>query len=248
MITSGCRAQLLDLITLHKDRSQVLMVATDGAFSTGKYIKVPIPRDTGTAVKNRDGKILPLGGWECGDIPQGIFAARPGIYFPLNPTKDDIKKVKGRGVGKGTILDNHKLIVDTFRLHGITKTVAVKDIERFCGGKTSISWSPARKTCTRAAGGVGEHGQQLPKYGEWILRRVEMAFDPLPKRAGVLPDGIHLRLRKMDPWVTSVAYSKALRSQDALKLDAETDEIAEQKDADFAECQGEFGDWGEGVE
>ena len=207
------------------------MVATDGAFTTGSIV-APVPMDTGTWATKK-----PLGGWECGDIPQGIFAARPGIYFPLNPTDKDIKKVKGRGVGKGTILGNWRSIVESYKKHGIDIPVVVKDIERFCGAKTSLSYSPARNSCTRAGGGKGDHGQDLPHYGEWIKRRVEMSFDPLPKRAGVLEDGIHLKLRKIRRECVSVAYSKALRSPEAAELGAATLEIEEQPDGDLTDVE-----------
>ena len=200
MITSGCRAQLLDFIALHRRRSDVLMVATDGAFSVvdsgpldfkdGPRVRwcaprfgTPIPRGTETWATGK-----PLGGWECGDIEQGIFAARPGIYFPLRPTKKDVLKVKGRGIGKGTVLENWQLILDAWNRGGLEEPVVVKDIERFCGGKTSLSYSSMEGSCRRAAGGrtSGDGAHDLPKYGEWIKRRVEMSFDPMPKRAGLI--------------------------------------------------------------
>lgn len=230
LITSGCRAQLLDLMNLFEDRSKILMLATDGLFGIGDGIFPPAPRDTGTSSTGK-----PLGGWECGDIPQGIFAARPGIYFPLRPTKADIKKIKGRGVGKGTILDNWKSIVESWRAYGVNRIVTVKNIERFCGGKTSISYSPVRNEFTRAAGGIGTKGQDLPKYGDWIGRRVEMSFDPMPKREGILPDGIHLKLRRMDPRIPSAPYSKALRSRERVALEQAVDEAWEQPDGDLSD-------------
>lgn len=254
MITSGCRAQLLDLIALHPVRSDVLMVATDGAFSIcrdqtkcvlnvdakGKVlagtpaIDVPIPMETHTGSTGK-----PLGGWECGDIPQGIFAARPGIYFPLNPTKDDIKKVKGRGVGKGTVLENWALILRSLKENGINAPVVVKDIERFCGAKTSVSYSSSGDICRRAAGGRGDKGQEMPRYGEWIKRRVEMSFNPLPKRAGVLADGQRLALRAISPILRSVPYSKALRCTEAIDLEAATQEMLEQPDGDYMDSDSE---------
>lgn len=229
MITSGCRGQLLDMVTLHHNRRNALMVATDGIF-TCEPIAPPLPRDTDTW-----GTKKPLGGWERGDIPQGIFAARPGIYFPLNPTKDDIKKVKGRGVGKGTILENHAMIVQAYRDHGIEKKVTVKDIERFCGAKTSISYGASTGIFTRASGGLGKKGQELPMFGEWVKRRVEMDFNPMPKRAAVMADGVHLALRKMPLDVKSEPYRNAMKSPEARLLEAATEEMYEQPDGDLSE-------------
>ena len=287
LITSGCRAQLLDLIALHPRRSDVLMVATDGAFSIAQAgplvvndhaaavdgvpgdkpnewrrepwlaggsarwcrpgFTTPEPRDTGTWETGK-----PLGGWECGDIPQGIFAARPGIYFPLRPSKKDIKKVKGRGIGKGTVLENWALILESWNRGGVDEPVVVKDIERFCGGKTSLSYSSSSKSCRRAAGGRGPSGQDMPRYGEWIKRRVEMSFDPLPKRSGVIEevgtDGLHrLALRRISPHLRSAPYTKALRSPENAELEAATQELLEQPDGDYgeiAEALEEASAWG----
>ena len=256
MITSGCRAQLLDLIRAHTNRADVLMVATDGAFTAGEHHVVPRgeveagkaftitsfdgvsfePKGTGTAETGK-----PLGGWECGEIPQGIFAARPGIYFPLNPTLKDIAKVKGRGVGKGTILENHALIVDQFRKTGVDESVVVKDIERFCGAKTSLSYAPGDKTFTRAAGGKGNVGQDMPHYGEWIKRRVEMSFDPEPKRKGVMDDGVHLALKEAPPGVRSMPYKKAMTSPDGAAMALAAAELLEQPDGELEDTEGLFG-------
>src|SRR5207247_70056 len=72
-ITSGCRAQLLEAFNV-KDRWQILMLATDGVWSSSP-LSLPTPLDTGTS---NSGK--PLGGWESKTFPHGVFAVRPGIY------------------------------------------------------------------------------------------------------------------------------------------------------------------------
>lgn len=267
MITSGCRAQILDMMALHRNRSNLLMVATDGIF-TLENITPPKPKDTGTDLDITDqstGKVLrkPLGGWELKEIPQGIFVARPGVYFPLNPTKEEIKIVRGRGVGKGVVLENWKVILDSWETTEKTiattpvekqdadfwkaSTVQVKNVSRFCGAKTCISRSgpPSAYTYKRA-----EKDTQLeifpddknpkkerPAYGQWIVRPVTMSFNPLPKRAGVLPNGRGLSLRELPLTAESTPYKKALRSQISREMEAQRLIMMEQPDVDLADYE-----------
>lgn len=64
MITSGTRAQVLRLMTQHKRLDSVLMIATDGLFSTEAH-------DVGEIM---------LGGWERA-IHDSMTLVRPGIYW-----------------------------------------------------------------------------------------------------------------------------------------------------------------------
>ena len=98
VITSGCRAQITGMLALHKDRRNMLMTATDGIYTREKLV-TPVPLDTGTFhAKNEKGELKPLGAWEEKYVPQGVFVARPGIYFPRNPTAAELKEVRGRGL------------------------------------------------------------------------------------------------------------------------------------------------------
>ena len=230
MITSGCRAQVLEVIAAHKDRRNIVLIATDGVL-TREDVETPTPMDTDTWATRK-----PLGGWERTEMPRGVFAARPGIYFPLEPTGDDIKKVRGRGVGKGTILNNWQKIVDAWEKRtDDNPMVEVKNLERFCGAKTCISYSPVEDKYTRAKGGINEHGADMPDYGQWIKRRVAMSFHPMPKRAGIMRDGTMLSLRKLGMEEYSVPYSKSMKSQEAKELEAMAQEILEQPDVDYVD-------------
>lgn len=163
MITSGCRAQLLELLSLHKNRANCLMMATDGIYSR-ELLVTPKARDTGTdieVIERKTGKKVrkPLGGWEHKRIDwpkdddgksvipdgqplaRGVFVARPGIYFPLYPSDKEIKVIRARGVGKASLLANWQIIVDSWKRYGTSKTVPVANISRFCGAKTSITRS-----------------------------------------------------------------------------------------------------------
>lgn len=253
IITAGCRAQLLRLLMLHKNRGNALMMATDGLYSKeALQLPVPIPTGTGMVV---GGKSKPLGGWEEKLYPQGVFVARPGIYFPLNPTKEDIKEIRARGVGKGVVLEYSRDIVESWREHGMHKLVTLPSVNRFCGAKTSISRSnllqakhdkdPSKIVYTRANGRAGK-----PSYGQWIERKIEMSFDPMPKRDGVDNDGRSLKLRRIRGKKISAAYGKALPkkgfrnagvpiawnlSDEAREMIGALMEAMEQPDHDFAD-------------
>lgn len=256
MVTSGCRAQGLELLGLHQDRSNLLMFATDGILTREK-LTPPQPIETGTGHveicqkhKKTCSECPPseqvnkvLGGWEHKAMDRGVFLARPGVYFPLEPTEDDLKTLRGRGVGRRVILDHHQRIVDTWenRKEGCWPTVTLDNVSRFCGAKTSTT------RVLRTIDGRQEwvyrvaKGQHLPKkgetakprYGEWIERKVEMSFDPLPKRIG-RPDG-SLEVRRLPIDLMSAPYDRAVLSAEAKELIAMAEMLTEQPHADFEE-------------
>lgn len=232
MITAGCRAQVLDVLAMHRDRANLLMIATDGIY-TRERLDMPKPRDTDTAnAVNDKGELAgkPLGGWEEKIVDKGIFVARPGIYFPMSPTVQELKDVRGRGVGKGVVLENWKRIVEAWERDGLNAIAEVANVTRFCGAKTSIHHSKS-KGYTRAAATDGIK----PSYGNWITRRVEMSFHPMPKRSGVNPDGVTLELRTFPRDLTSVPYDRALISKEALEMKAALEEVEEQPDIDYSD-------------
>ena len=234
MITSGCRAQILELMGMHEDQSNLLMIATDGIY-TRERLNTPRPRDTGTWDTGK-----PLGGWEEKIVTKGVFVARPGIYFPMNPTKEEIKEVRGRGVGKGVVLENWKAIVESWNRYGMYQPAKIANVSRFCGMKSSISRRglPGSFKYKRADGKkVGKNQNEPPRYGQWVTREVKLGFNPMPKREGIHSDGLTLKLREMPNDVESVAYKKALLSDEALQLLLATLEVLEQPDADLIEYE-----------
>jgi hypothetical protein len=228
MVTSGCRAQVLDMLGLHKDWSNLLAIATDGIFTREK-IQAPLPLETDTGLII-NGASKPLGGWEEKTYSRGMFFARPGIYFPLDPTKEDIKDIRGRGVGKGVVLENWNRIVDAWNQGGLDAIARIANVTRFCGAKTSISSSS--KGYHRAYSSNG----RKPSYGQWITRKVEMSFHPMPKREEMNKDGT-LKLRKFPKDLRSVPYSHAMISREALEMIKATVEIMEQPDADLTDYE-----------
>ena len=236
IITSGCRAQVLDIHNQLSDPSDLLMVATDGV-KLRRRIITPKPRETGTdGCLNDKGEVTrkPLGGWEEEQDIGGVFFARPGVYFPLKPNLEALKKIKGRGVGKKVVFDNADKIINAYE-NGEAK-VRVANVTRFCGAKTSVykgRWGYARSN-----GGVdilpdkSEH--YLPDYGQWIVRPVEMSFDPMPKRALVNADGSTLKLRSFSKYQESIPYDRALISKEAIEMAEAETEMSEQPDGDYS--------------
>jgi len=218
LITSGCRAQIIRAMATHKDLRNMLMVATDGIASRER-LTLDIPRDTGTFdAVDENGKPAnkPLGGWEEKELAKGLFFARPGIYFPLNPTKDEIKKVRARGIGRGVVYEQWQKIVDAYESGA--DMVKVQDLSRFIGAKNAITRSekPGAWRYTRS-----------PEYGRWKLRPVEMHFNPHPKREAKMPDGT-LTLRRVQG--ESAPYDKGMESEESRELRRLTEEALEQPD------------------
>jgi DNA polymerase type B, organellar and viral len=222
IITAGCRAQILEVLGLHQDRSNLLMTATDGIYTLEKFDN-PIPKPTYT---EKTGK--PLGGWEEKTIPQGAFLARPGVYFPLNPTDEEIDKVRGRGVGRKAILDHWKDMVKSWDDFGEHKTVRLPDISRFCGAKTCVHRSGKRGEYrfSRAAHTDGKK----PRFGNWIQMKVQLSYSPLPKRAAVDRDGKSLTLRTFPQDLESLPYKKGLKGTEGTSLEYSEIELLEQPD------------------
>jgi hypothetical protein len=251
MITSGCRAQFLQLFPLHRDYANILGVATDGAM-TREDIQTPKPKDTGTwEAIDEKGKTVykPLGGWESKPpITKGLFLARPGISLSGNDIEEwmaidtkkpkEVKSVRARGIGKNVLLANHVEIIDAYRKTGIGELVRISNYSRFCGAKSSISRAggpiaiihgkltdPGRYKRANGKGGA-------PSYGQWITRPIEMSFNPMPKRECVNPDGT-LKLRKMSMDIESMPYRKAMRDPDREMVDNLREESLEQPDGEL---------------
>lgn len=166
LITSGTRAQVLDVIPI-QDPSAVVAIATDGVFS--RYpLDLPKPRDTGTSDLAK-----PLGGWEEKRYPEGILFLKPGIYLPMKGPAHmfegndetcekcglpdtDHTAAKARGIGRKKLTEQRDRIVKAYQRGAKSWTVHV---DRFYGAKSSIS--------TR---------RRSPKYGQWGVMPIEVAF------------------------------------------------------------------------
>jgi hypothetical protein len=196
MITSGTRAQLLEMLGLHKDRRNMLAVATDGIYSREKITPPkPLPtvksghwfdllQHSGGSEEARTRALeaeKPLGGWERTRVDDGMFFARPGIYFPLKVTEKEVKKVRARGVGRGMLFQSCPAVMEAFSAGQSECKIA--DVSRFHGAKSSIGRVPL-------AGLPGQYDYRRyvdeetgrPRYGQWTTKPVKLDFTPLPKR------------------------------------------------------------------
>lgn len=241
MTTSGTRAQILDLIGMHRDPHNLLMIATDGAY-TYEDFPAPIPRDTGTfdCIDDKGQPAnKPLGGWETKSIKGDMFAARPGIYFPLAPSEDDLEAIRARGVGRASVLQNWSKMIVAWEEK--KSGVRVANVSRFHGAKSSIGRvvdksNPKRFVYTRHID--PETGR--PRYGQWTERPVELSFNPLPKRTGPNPDGT-LNIRKFPRDLESCPYDRSIQSVEAQLLKRAIEEILEQPDgADFTDYESDI--------
>jgi hypothetical protein len=230
MITAGTRAAILDIMAMHKDRRNLYMIATDGIY-TAENFPAAQPRDTGTYTTEHK---KPLGGWETKEIKGDMFAARPGIYYPLNPTKEEISAIRARGVGRGVVLEYWQKIMEAW-LEGKDK-VTVGNVVRFMGAKSSIGRTVNPEgnphfIYTRFPN--EETGK--PRYGQWAVRQVDMTFNPMPKRKSINADG-SLTMRHMPKGLESHPYDRSLLSMEARLMKLNMIELLEQPDGgDYVE-------------
>ena len=207
MVTAITRGQLLDGIASAKDRWNVLAVATDGIFSLEELpLKAP-PYDTGTGDLMKDGKPVPLGGWEHKVTPEGLFIAKPGLYYSLNQESPKAF-VRARGVGRREVktafdiiqkgfaawdrrdMDYH-VVLRSRRFYGAKYSVDARSMCTACGK----SWAGVPDLLCRTEGcsNFGQVGDGfktslkktdagLSAYGTWDVRTIQIGFDPHPKR------------------------------------------------------------------
>lgn len=221
LITSGTRAQLLELMSLHQSIDSCLMIATDGLFSTEDVIP-PKPRDTGTFDSHK-----PLGAWTNKTYSNGIVAVRPGIYFALGTDQIYIEEAKGRGVGPKIIQEQWKSILDAW--YAKEEKITLTNVYRFMGAKTSFS--------VRNRGKEHEVICRSPNYGRWVERPIEVHFDPRPKRD--LGSNGNLLLRNAADQVSApyvkVFTSIPVENAENHLLEQMQDEKSEQPDGDYIE-------------
>ena len=232
-ITSSTRAQLLQAIVNSKRADNVVMFATDGVWSR-EPIEFPPPRDTGTSHVAK-----PLGGWEEKVFPRGVFCVRPGVYFPINPTADEINEVRARGLGKKVLYERWGDIVDAWNAGD--DVVELGGIQRFVGIKSALSVSNAPPgSWSNPSAKPTEIVMRSADYGEWIDHKILLGFDPNPKRDCII--GKRSTWNELKPWHRfnweSEPYDKAVVSPDSVLLRAMETIAEEQPGGDFLEGDG----------
>lgn len=234
MITAGTRSQILQMLGMHRDWRNMLMVATDGIYSREK-LDPPKPLDTGTGIEH--GAIddehkpvdKPLGGWERTVVDAGMFAARPGIYFPLGATEKDAKKIRGRGVGRKAVLENMERVVQAWR--DGKQGIQVSNVSRFHGFKSSIGRRALKGFRTLQYDYVRfiDPTTKRPRYGQWSVKPVDLSFNPLPKRGDkdpskwFAPDGT-LAIRAF-PGEVSLPYEATSMGKELAKDAADPENV-----------------------
>ena len=237
MITSGCRAQNLELMARYERLEDLIMIATDGQWGL-VLPDLPKPKHTGTDIEVIDkttGKAVnkPLGSWEKNVFEEGVFMARPGIYFPLG-IKDEkgMKDLKARGIGVRTLYEHRDRVMSHYKetdgkenyeiydkdpFRTIKEKSKPKGVERFIGLK----------------GGIIATSKEIKRrsvYGLWSLQRRMIGFSARPKRDE--GDGYRLQTRSLDPKQESMPYTKGKFSAEDILADS----IYGDKDADQDDC------------
>jgi hypothetical protein len=212
MVTSGCRAMLLDAMARAGDWREIVMTATDGIVST-RRLRHPDPADTDTAeaaraATLREGKLkLQLGAWEEKELESGVHVVRPGIGFPLDlsvaPKDGDLK---ARGIGKSVLARCREEVLAHWREHPGEPF----DVERemFFGMKSSVDPPALAK------------GERLPKrravYGTWGTQVQRVSYLPFPKRPREVGEDGLLRTWAFGRDLHSAPYERLLGGEPEL--------------------------------
>jgi len=160
MITSKTRAMILDMIGLHKDRRNLLSIATDGIKTREKLVP-PLSEDLNTNYLPK-----PLGGWEEKKHEGDIFMVREGIHYLVDRDGNPVDS-RARGVGRSAFMKQYEAVYETWAKG---KTIVVMPgCSRFHAAKNSIQ----------------EYGQEIRRravYGTWQSMNIEMSLVAAPKR------------------------------------------------------------------
>jgi len=263
-ITSSCRAQALEVFRSAKDPWSILTVATDGICGTEDFA-VPIPFETGTrgcrappTKEHPEGEIKqPLGGWESEAIPEGMFIAKPGMYWRLDLT--DTKKMRARGIGRKELFDSKDRVISEFLRWDRKdfKFKVVVESRRFFGAKSTIyarsrcnkcnvSWPGTPERLCPRCGSLGVDFRAMRQtqvtdetrkdegrvdvYGTWGVRAIDIRFDPFPKREREVGKGECSRLFVRDADGKMSSPYKGDKTPEALALIPEAEMLEEQPD------------------
>ena len=207
IVTSGCRAQLLEAMATASDPRMILGTATDGILSL-EDLTLPVPRDTGTAVAaGKAGKVA-LGAWESKDLDEGIMLIRPGIAFPLNAEIE--AEVKARGIGKAVLASHRAQVLEQWEKHPGRTYKLSRDM--FFGMKSATDGPTASKG----------YASRRANYGSWAKQPTTVSYSPFPKRPRRgQGDGVALRTWAFGPEVTSAPYERLLTVEAKEKIRAE---------------------------
>lgn len=193
MITSGTRAQVLQMMLRHESLDNILMIATDGLFSTERH---------------EVDKTIVLGGWERAEH-DSITLVRPGIYwlggaqilpFPEVVSQPVALEIASTGTG-GLIhvrdVSGNVAMLPASMLGGTKIRARGLGRENLTHAKVELALALARgdervrlaardafggaKLCVR--GKTLETMQRSDRYGQWHTMPTRVSLAPGPKRA-----------------------------------------------------------------
>ena len=209
MVTAGTRSIALDVLGVHRDWENCLSFATDGILTREPLALLPVPRDTGTSEGAREFGKEPLGGWDRKVEHRPVFFSRPGVFFPLDPTEEDVDRIRARGIGRKELFEASDRLVSAWRA-GRYGEIELGTLRRFCGAKSS----------TRPPSLKNPEYRKTDEYGCWVERPVTASMNPLPKRAPLIDrrgDMALLHVRRF-PGQVSAPYNRAALSPESLEL------------------------------
>lgn len=191
MITSGTRAQLLELLLRHRNAASVLALATDGLYSTERLVLPPGPLEPDL-----------LGSWEHEAHGAMVFV-RPGIYWSESEyAKRDAGEIeskdvtlRARGLGRKKLDEQRALVLEAIERRAERAELGTSTV---FGGARACVYNPNDVTRSRY-------------YGQWHKIPARINLTPKPKRN----EDWSLR---MLPGVESAPYSKDKQSHESREL------------------------------
>lgn len=153
IITSGTRAQLLELAVNHKSLSSVKAMATDGLYSTEDLTLPSAPLSQ-----------CSLGSWEKKSMGRMTFV-RPGIYWSH---KEDDETVRSRGISKRQFKGQRE---------AVREAIECGDERADIG--TSTLFGSAKACVYKLRDGTFKRSRH---YGEWHDIPAYVSLTPAPKR------------------------------------------------------------------
>lgn len=238
--TSRTRAQLLWAISKFHDPEDVCYLATDSVFSLSD-VPLDDPEPTNTETAAQYGK-PPLGAWEAGkSVWDGIVIVRPGIAFPLNATKKQLKEIKARGISKSVLLDHTDRVID---LMSQQKKLGPKH-ESACSLTFTRRLFAGMKSCVHVSGKPKIY-KTTPRYGQWYEEEITIKLSAQPKRFFRVPseEGHLMPWREVETKTfprggESWPYDPTKKSAEARALEEIQDVILDQPNLDMAEFPSE---------
>lgn len=203
LITSGCRAQILDAISSHPDgKKSVAMVATDGV-----YFLTPHP---GLKLSDK------LGEWEH-NVKRDLTLFKPGVYWD-NKTRKEIAEgrsphFKARGFRAADFMTSLAKVDAIFRAWHVD--------DRYIGEWPRVSFRPSftmvtalqalQRNAWESAGAVAANPEPITQSSDPVMKRDGVYRDTYDGRTVFRSRpywGLYQGLEDFGAWIPSHPYEK----------------------------------------